>query len=420
MRNNDKSPKVRAFSKDRPARKSGGDRPNSSKKRVLHREGDEASDENGAKRNFRSERNDRPKRPYTRKSDNERGERRPYTRKSDDERGERRPYTRKSDDERGERRPYTRKSDNERGERRSFSKGNDDRKRSFSKGTRPEITPKRRKRRDVTAESEILTEIVDRRKREGRPSKAKVQIRSLEYEEQYTPVHLNKYIANAGVCSRREADTLIVAGAIAVNGNVVTELGFKVNPTDEVRFGDKVLQREKPVYLLLNKPKDYITTMYDEFDRKDVMELVRGACKERIYPVGRLDRDTTGLLLFTNDGEMTKKLTHPKHKIKKIYHVSLDKNLKVPDFEAIVNGLEFDDEMIVPDELAYVGNSKSEIGITIHSGKNRIVRRIFESLGYQVEKLDRVIFAGLTKKDLPRGSWRFLTQGEINILKMIN
>ncbi len=241
----------------------------------------------------------------------------------------------------------------------------------------------------------------------------------MEYEEQYTPVRLNKYISNAGVCSRREADTLIVAGAIMVNGEVVTELGFKVNPTDEVRFGDKILQREKPVYVLLNKPKDYITTMYDEFDRKDVMELVRGACKERIYPVGRLDRDTTGLLLFTNDGEMTKKLTHPKNGIKKIYHVSLDKNLKAPDFEAIMAGLEFDDDVIIPDELAYIGNSKSEIGITIHSGKNRIIRRIFESLGYQVEKLDRVIFAGLTKKDLPRGNWRFLTQAEINILKMI-
>ena len=232
------------------------------------------------------------------------------------------------------------------------------------------------------------------------------------------PVRLNKYIANAGVCSRREADTLIAAGAITVNGKVVTEMGFKVMPTDEVRFGDKVLQREKPVYILLNKPKDYITTMEDEFNRKHVMQLIKGACKERVYPVGRLDRMTTGLLLFTNDGEMAKKLTHPRSGVRKIYHVSLDKNLKPSDLEKIAQGLDLDDGIIQVDEIAYVGERKNEVGVTLHSGRNRIVRRIFESLDYQVEKLDRVVFAGLTKKDLPRGSWRFLTQAEVNILKM--
>ena len=327
--------------------------------------------------------------------------------------------------------------------RRSFDKGRggDGPKRSFSK-TRPdrdgesrprrsydrdeEFRPRRdhdaapvKRRRDVTAESEILTEIVARRRREGRPSPEKVKVRSLEQDQQSLPIRLNKYIANAGVCSRREADTLIEAGAISVNGTVVTELGFKVKPTDEVRFGDTVLQRETPVYLLLNKPKDYITTMDDEFDRKHVMQLVKGACKERIYPVGRLDRDTTGLLLFTNDGEMTKKLTHPRSGVYKIYHVTLDKNLKYTDFEKIAEGIDLDDGVMSVDEISYVGDHKDEVGVTIHSGRNRIVRRIFESLGYEVVKLDRVVFAGLTKKDLPRGSWRFLTQEEVNYLKMI-
>ena len=276
---------------------------------------------------------------------------------------------------------------------------------------------KPKRRRDVTAESEILTEIVNKRKMEGRQAPRKQKILSLEYEEQYGPIRLNKYIANAVICSRREADTLIETGAIKVNGEIVTELGTKVMPTDEVRYGDRILQREKPVYILLNKPKDYITTTRDEFDRKDVMLLIKGACKERVYPVGRLDRNTTGLLLFTNDGEMAKKLTHPSHNIYKIYKVELDKNLKPSDFEEISNGVELDDGIIKPDEVAYVGDSKSEIGITIHSGKNRIVRRIFEHFGYEVVKLDRVVYAGLTKKDLPRGQWRFLTDAEINILK---
>ena len=313
---------------------------------------------------------------------------------------------------------------------RSFSKDRDrkpfgdkpfgDRKRSFSSDRKrtPRTDDDQPRRRDVTAESEILTEIVNKRRSEGRFAPQKVKIRSLEYEDQVGPVRLNKYIANAGVCSRREADTLIAAGAITVNGQVVTEMGFKVMPTDEVRFGDKVLQREKPVYILLNKPKDYITTMEDEFNRKHVMQLIKGACKERVYPVGRLDRMTTGLLLFTNDGEMAKKLTHPRSGVRKIYHVSLDKNLKPSDLDKIAQGLDLDDGLIQVDEIAYVGERKNEVGVTLHSGRNRIVRRIFESLDYQVEKLDRVVFAGLTKKDLPRGSWRFLTQAEVNILKM--
>jgi len=276
-----------------------------------------------------------------------------------------------------------------------------------------------RKRRDVTAESEILSEIVELRRREGRSSPKKTKILSLEHEEKYGPIRLNKYISNSGICSRRDADMLIQTGAIEVNGKIVTELGIKVMPTDEVRYGDRILQREKPVYLLLNKPKDYITTTDDDRDRKDVMQLIKGACKERVYPVGRLDKDTTGLLLFTNDGEMTKKLTHPKHGIRKIYYVELNKNLAMADLQKIAEGIELSDGEIKVDEIAYAGETKREIGITLHSGRNRIVRRIFEQLGYEVVKLDRVVFAGLTKKDLPRGKYRFLTEAEINILKMI-
>jgi len=279
-------------------------------------------------------------------------------------------------------------------------------------------TPQKR-RRDVTAESEILTEIVELRRREGRSSPRKQKILSLEHEEKHGPIRLNKYIANSGVCSRRDADMLIETGAIEVNGMIVTELGTKVMPTDVVRYGDKILQREKPVYLLLNKPKDYITTVEDERDRKHVMQLIKGACKERIYPVGRLDKNTTGLLLFTNDGEMAKKLTHPKHGIRKIYYVELNKNLTPTDLEKIAGGIELSDGEIKVDEIAYTGDTKREIGITLHSGRNRIVRRIFEQLNYEVVKLDRVVFAGLTKKDLPRGKYRFLSDAEINILKMI-
>ena len=266
--------------------------------------------------------------------------------------------------------------------------------------------------------SDILEEIINHRRREGRESARKPKILSLEWNEERGPIRLNKYISNSGICSRREADDLIVAGAIKVNGVVVTELGTKVMPTDEVRYEDKILQREKPVYLLLNKPKDFITTTEDERDRNSVMSLIEGVCKERIYPVGRLDRNTTGLLLFTNDGEMTKKLTHPKFEIKKIYQVELDKDMTLADFETLRNGIELYDGFIQPDELEFVDNQRNVLGITLHSGKNRIVRRMFGHLGYEVEKLDRVYYAGLTKKDLPRGQYRFLTKAEINMLKM--
>lgn len=232
-------------------------------------------------------------------------------------------------------------------------------------------------------------------------------------------VRLNKYLSNAGIASRRDADNLILSGTVKVNGKVVNTLGTKIGPNDKVTYGDSAVKTERKVYLLLNKPKDYITTVEDPRERKTVMELIKGACRERVYPVGRLDRNTTGLLLFTNDGEMTKKLTHPKFGIKKVYHVSLNKGLKPEDFKAISEGLELEDGVVKADDLAFVGEGKKEIGIEIHSGRNRIVRRIFEHLGYDVLKLDRVVFAGLTKKDLPRGKHRFLTGKEISFLQMI-
>ena len=227
-------------------------------------------------------------------------------------------------------------------------------------------------------------------------------------------VRLNKFIADAGICSRRNADMCISAGSVTVNGEVMTTLGYRVKPTDEVRFDGKLLSSEKKEYILLNKPKGFITTTNDEKGRKTVMDLVANATNVRILPVGRLDRATTGLLLLTNDGELTKKLTHPTHGVRKIYHVILDRKLDYKDFMKIQDGLELEDGFIEVDEISYVNDKpKNEIGIKIHSGRNRIVRRIFEHLGYQVEKLDRVVFAGLTKKDLPRGHWRRLTQQEV-------
>ena len=230
-------------------------------------------------------------------------------------------------------------------------------------------------------------------------------------------IRLNKYIANAGICSRREADTYIQAGVVTINGEVVTELGTKVKPSDEVRFGGEIINPEKLVYILLNKPKNCVTTLDDPEERHTVMDIVKDACPERIYPVGRLDRNTTGLLLLTNDGDLTKKLTHPSYEKKKIYQVETDKNISKADLQALADGFELEDGFIAADAVSYVGDSKNIIGIEIHSGRNRIVRRMLEHLGYEVKRLDRVYFAGLTKLNLPRGKWRFLTEKEITILK---
>lgn len=230
-------------------------------------------------------------------------------------------------------------------------------------------------------------------------------------------IRLNKYIANAGICSRREADTFITTGLVSINGKIVTELGTKVMPGDEVKFNDEKINPEKKVYVLLNKPKDYVTTLDDPEGRRTVMDLIKNACEERVYPVGRLDRNTTGLLLLTNDGELTKKLTHPSNNKKKIYHVEVDKPIVREHFDEIAKGIELDDGPIVVDSINYVDNLKTEVGIELHSGRNRIVRRIMEHFGYNVKKLDRVYFAGLTKLNLPRGRWRFLTDQEIIRLK---
>ena len=245
----------------------------------------------------------------------------------------------------------------------------------------------------------------------------------IEYKEENIdpnePLRLNKFLANAGICSRREADEFIQAGVVTVNGEVVTELGTKILRTDEVKFHDAPVSLEKKVYVLLNKPKDYVTTSDDPQQRKTVMDLVKDVCPERIYPVGRLDRNTTGVLLLTNDGDLASKLTHPKFLKKKVYHVHLDRNVTAHDLQQIRDGITLEDGEIKADAVEYADdNDKAQVGIEIHSGKNRIVRLIFESLGYRVTKLDRVQFAGLTKKNLRRGDWRFLTEKEVDMLRM--
>ncbi len=282
----------------------------------------------------------------------------------------------------------------ERVEKRPFRKNTEGPKgKSFSKSK----TPERYKRRTTTSSSVL---------------KKKTS------EEDSGLIRLNRYIANSGVCSRRDADELIAQGLVEVNGKVVTEMGYKVNPGDVIRYDGGLLKREKPVYLLLNKPKDFITTMDDPQERKTVMQLIAGACSERVYPVGRLDRNTTGLLLLTNDGELAEKLTHPSNKITKVYQVELNRPLDREDFNTIQEGgIMLEDGPVKVDDIAYSEGSKKVLGLEIHEGRNRIVRRIFEHLGYDVERLDRTMYAGLTKKDLPRGNWRFLTEKEIIKLK---
>lgn len=264
-----------------------------------------------------------------------------------------------------------------------------------------------------------------RNKRKRAPKKAEApEYKVLKYEKSKKgapgkpePTRLNKYIANAGICSRREADKLISDGLIKVNKKVVTELGFKVNPGDDVYYKGELLRKEKFVYVLLNKPKDHITTMDDPFERKTVMKLVSNASDERIYPVGRLDRNTTGLLLLTNDGDLANKLTHPSNEVRKIYQVELDKPILQVDIDKITEGLILDDGPAKVDAIEVLNEEATIVGVEIHIGRNRIVRRIFESLGYNVDKLDRTVFAGLTKKDLGRGKWRFLKEKEVAKLK---
>jgi len=314
--------------------------------------------------------------------------------------GERKPFAKREDGDRprksygdGERKPFVKREDGDR-PRRSYGD-----KKEFDKPYEPRLSKSER--------------VVEKSKKAG-PSKTSTQKNVSD-----DAIRLNRYLANAGICSRREADVLIATGVVTVNGKIITEMGYKVNPTDVVTYGGVPIKNETKKYLLLNKPKDYITTMDDPEERKTVMELIRKACKERLYPVGRLDRNTTGVLLFTNDGDLTAKLTHPKFEVRKVYHVSLNKKMTTEDYRLLSEGVELSDGFIKPDAVEFVGDGKFELGVEIHSGKNRIVRRMFEQLGYEVVKLDRVAFAGLTKKDLPRSKYRFLTEKEVSFLKML-
>ena len=358
-----------------------------------------------------------------REGDGERRERKPFGEKRsfgrrDDERSEKRSFGREERGTRGAaRKSFGRRfEDDEKPARRGFSRRNDDErdeKKPFGRGARKPFGDKKPfgKRFDHD----------DERPRGGRRGYRREKDPEFDRPRATGEIRLNKYLADSGICSRREADDLILAGAVTVNGEVVTELGTKVKTTDKVVYGGQTLNREKLRYVLLNKPKGVITTSDDPYERHTVMDLVEGACQERIYPVGRLDRNTIGLLLLTNDGELAKTLTHPSHEVKKLYHVTLNKPLTAADFAQIEKGLMLEDGPITVDKIDYVADDPTmrEVGVEIHSGRNHIVRRIFESLGYEVMKLNRVMLAGLTKQNLPRGHWRFLTSAEISMLKRI-
>ena len=350
------------------------------------------------------------------------GERRSY--------GERRPYgERRNDGDRrsfGERRSYgERGNDSERrssyGERRGYGEQRDGERRPYGEkkawGSKPAGRPGPKK--FAPKKENGITNMIRKGKEQLKSSISNYSDNDYAQPPIQDVVRLNKYIANSGVCSRREADNFILSGCVTVNGEIVTELGTKVNIyTDDVRFNGERLKGEDKVYLVMNKPRGYVTTASDPHAEKTVLELI-GKCPVRVFPVGRLDKNTTGVLLFTNDGEMAQRLTHPSYNKKKIYQVNLDRDLKEEDRQAILAGIELSDGLVAADELEYAEpNDHRKLGIEIHSGKNRVVRRIFESLGYDVKALDRVYFAGLTKKGLKKGAWRFLTQGEVNILKM--
>ena len=404
----------RSYSSDRPYRPrfnpnaENGDRPQRSYGNNDRSYGNNAGGDRPYRPRYNSEGGDRPQRSYgnnDRSYGNNAGGDRPYRPRYNSEGGDR-PYRPRYNSEGGDRpqrsygnnaggdRPYRPRYNSEGGDRPQRSYGNRD---SYSRPIR--------------------------RTGDYDPNAKYSKKKQIEYKEQFVdpndPIRLNKFLANAGVCSRREADEFITAGVVSVNGVVVTELGTKIKRGDEVKFHDQAVSIERKIYVLLNKPKDTVTTSDDPQARRTVMDLVKGACDERIYPVGRLDRNTTGVLLLTNDGDLASKLTHPKYLKKKIYHVHLDKNLTKADMEQIAAGIQLDDGEIHADAISYTDDfKKDEVGIEIHSGKNRIVRRIFESLGYKVVKLDRVFFAGLTKKGLRRGEWRYLTEQEVNFLRM--
>jgi len=371
------------------------------------------------KRSFGGDREERPRRSFDDRDEKPKrsfgGDREERPRKSFDDRdekpkrsfgGDREERPRRAFDDRDEKPKHPFGGEREERPKRAYSDSNEKPKRSYDK----DAGEKRYERKESGGR-------VGFKKKDKTPSLKK----QLGIDDGDKQIRLNRYISMAGICSRREADDMIAAGVISVNGTVITELGAKVSLEDDVRYNGERIRNEKLVYVLLNKPKDYITTMEDPESRKTVMELVANACKERIYPVGRLDRNTTGLLLFTNDGDLAKALTHPSSRIKKIYHAELDKSLKVGDMKKLIEGVKLDDGVeISVDDIAFDGDGsdKKMVGLEIHSGQNRVVRRMFESIGYEVRKLDRVVFAGLTKKDLPRGRWRLLSDTEVGMLKM--
>ena len=390
-----------------------GDKPRGERRKFNDR------DEERPRRRSSDREEDRPRRRYEdrgeerpRRKFNDRDEERPRRRSSDRE--EDRPRRRYED--RGEERPRRKFNDRdeERPRRRSSDREEDRPRRRYE--DRGEERPRRR-----TADRRDRREDREEEPRRGRKGYVREKDPMYDRPAASGEIRLNKYLADSGVCSRREADDLIKAGCVTVNGEVITTMGYKVKPGDKVVYGGQTLNREKLRYILLNKPKGYITTADDPEGRVTVMELVRDACTERIFPVGRLDKNTTGLLLLTNDGELAKRLTHPSSQVSKLYHVVLDKPLTRNDMLRIADGVELDDGMITPDEIAYDADdeSKKSVGIKLHSGRNRIVRRIFEHLGYDIVKLDRVMFAGLDKYRLPRGEWRFLTDGEVAALKRL-
>ena len=425
----------RSYGSDRPRRSfgEGGERKSFSGERRSFGEGSErrSFSNNGERRSFSS---DRPRRTFSEGGERRSsfgGERRSFSgeRKSFGENSERRSFNgngeRKSFGNNGERRSFSsdrpRRSFGEGGERKSFSGerrsfGGDRRNSGGFKNTGKKSFYKKDFNYFRDEDESGINKMISRRPQLNNDAYSDNDTVSAPIKEE---VRLNKFIANSGVCSRREADNFILAGVVTVNGEVVTELGTKVNiNTDDIRFNGERLKGEEKVYIVMNKPKGYVTTASDPHADKTVMDLLKG-CSARVFPVGRLDKNTTGVLMFTNDGEIAEKLTHPSYDKKKIYQVSLDGKLKKEDYDKILSGIELPDGMIAADELEYIEeDDHRKLGIEIHSGKNRIVRRIFESLGYEVKALDRVYFAGLTKRGLKRGEWRYLTEGETNLLKM--
>ena len=386
----DKKPFKKDFDKSKDSRggsRSYGDKPAFDKK-PYGRDSDRSSDNRGSSRNY---------------GDKQAFDKKPYGKDfgpSKDGRGDR------HNDKAGfDKKPFKKDFDKDRSK---FEEGKSKKNKHFMSAEERQVGASKPPRYD---EEQLIKKVPQR-------FKEKV-VKAISENEKDDDVRLNRYIANSGVCSRREADELIASGMIRVNGKVVTEMGYKVKDTDTVKYGNDILSRERMMYILLNKPKDYITTMDDPEERKTVIDLVKGACRERVFPVGRLDRNTTGLLLLTNDGELTEKLTHPSNSIKKIYQAELDKPISEEHFDMIKAGFELEDGFVKADALALVTPDAEVVGIEIHSGKNRIVRRIFEHFGYEVKKLDRTTFAGLTKKDVPRGKWRFLTENEVIRLKYL-